>query len=104
MPTSTQWEELHDECTWTWIEEGRKVGFEVSSKKNGNSIFLPAAGYRTESALYTAGINGDYWSRSLYDNGVWPYYAIGIGISYLGFDSSGFSRDRGFSVRPVRSW
>lgn len=103
MPTSAQWEELHDECTWTWIEEGRKVGFEVSSKKNGNSIFLPAAGYRTESALYTDGTNGCYWSCSLYDNGVWPYYAIGIGLKgSLGVDFSGFSRHYGFSVRPVR--
>lgn len=40
---------------------------------NGNSLFLPAAGYRDEYYLYHAGSSGFYWSSSLYTHD--PYEA-----------------------------
>lgn len=59
MPTTEQIRELIDSCKW----EFTGTGYRVSSKKNNNSIFLPAAGYRY----------GDKW----YGNGNAGYYATG---------------------------
>mgnify|MGYP007130648445 CR=1 FL=1 len=76
--------------------EGRMI----TSKSNGNSIFLPAAGYRYDPNLYNAGSDGYYWSRSLDTS--YSCYAY-----YLRFYSSdiythNYFRDDGKSVRPVR--
>ncbi len=104
MPTIEELQELIDECTWTWTTNYNGTGVSgriVTSKINGNSIFLPAAGCRGSSGLDDAGSSGYYWSRSLstYDSG---------SAYYLGFDSdyvhwgSGY-RCYGLSVRGVFS-
>ena len=54
MPSSAEWEELIENCTWTWTTQNGVNGYRVTSKINGNSIFLPAAG------SYDI-----YWSSSL---------------------------------------
>ena len=43
LPTENDFEELLDEdnCTWAWTTIGFREGYKVTSKKNGNSIFLP---------------------------------------------------------------
>lgn len=65
MPTKAEQDELLTECTWTWSNLHGVKGYEVKSKKNNNSIFLPAAGYSGSSDLYSAGSRGYYWSSSL---------------------------------------
>ncbi|MBQ3990469.1 MAG: hypothetical protein II630_06465, partial [Bacteroidales bacterium] len=67
---------------------------------NGNSIFLPATGYRRGSELYSAGFTGHYWSSSLYSgipNDAW--------LLSFNFNSDGcmgsLYRGDGRSVRPV---
>ena len=100
MPTKKEYDELFDNCTWTWTTQDGVNGYEVKSKTNGNSIFLPAAGYREGSGLYRAGSWGIYRSSSL----------DAAGSSYahsLDFDSGrrrwcSYSRCNGFPVRPVR--
>ena len=99
MPTDTEITELRENCTWTWTTQGGMNGYKVTSNKNGNSIFLPAAGYRSYSSLCYAGSDGGYWSSSLdtsYPSNAW----------YVYFDSSYvfrnfFLRYYGLSVRPV---
>ncbi len=60
MPSQGQWEELKDYCTWTWTGNGYKV-----SGSNGNSIVLPAAGYRNcNGVMYGVGSGGYYWSST----------------------------------------
>ena len=66
MPTRAEQGELRENCTWTWTTQNGVNGYKVTSKKNGNSIFLPAAGYRDVSSLSNAGSYGDYWSSSLF--------------------------------------
>ena len=102
MPTLVEIRELLDanNCTWTWTTQDGKNGYEVKSKTNGNSIFLPAAGYRGGSALYYAGSGGYFWSCLL--DAARSYCARN-----LGFDSGARGwyhnpRFYGFSVRPVR--
>ena len=99
MPTDAELTELRELCTWTWTTQNGVNGYKVTSKKNGNSIFLPAAGYRYDSSLSYAGSYGDYWSSSLYTGG--PDGAWGV---YFGSDNvlrSIYYRCFGQSVRPV---
>ena len=98
-PTKAQWGELLANTTNEWTTRNGKSGRLFTSKKNGQTLFLPAAGYRGLSFLYSAG--GDYWSSSLSTD--YPYSAW-----YLLFDSGNYGmsysgRYYGQSVRPVRS-
>ena len=101
-PTLVEIRELLDanNCTWTWTTQDGKNGYEVKSKTNGNSIFLPAAGYRRGSVLYDAGSGGYYWSSSLYAAG--SYDARDLNFDSGGHDWNNGGRCFGFSVRPVR--
>ena len=65
MPTKAEQDELRKHCTWEWTTLNGEKGYKVISKKNGNSIFLPAAAYRNSSNLSGAGRFGHYWSSSL---------------------------------------
>ena len=44
MPTWIELEELIDNCDWAWVTQNSVNGYRVTSRKNNNSIFLPAAG------------------------------------------------------------
>ncbi|MBO4263460.1 MAG: hypothetical protein J5871_02120 [Bacteroidales bacterium] len=101
MPTDAEWTELRNtsNCTWTWTTLSGVNGMKVTSKKTGNSIFLPAAGSRKDSSLGGAGSFGHYWSSSRYTNSPSNAY-------YVSFNSSGVygyntNRCYGQSVRPV---
>ena len=102
MPTDAEWTELRTKCTWTWTTNynGTGVKGQIVTATNGNSIFLPAAGYRRDTKLYDAGSYGYYWSSSL--NTDKPSIAW-----YVNFNSGTVRRrDYGYrsygqSVRPV---
>lgn len=64
MPTYDQLSELKSYCTWAWTTQNGVKGYKVTGP-NGNSIFLPAAGYRYDSELSYAGSRGSYCSSSL---------------------------------------
>lgn len=104
MPTQEEIYELVDSClcTWTWIKYNGVYGYNVISKVpgyEGNSIFLPAAGYRTDDELSSVGTRGYYWSSSLYTDFSEYAYDIGFGAGYFDWDYD--SRYYGQSVRPV---
>ncbi len=102
MPTKAEFAELRSRATWTWTSMSTSSGSSVNGYKvtgsNGNSIFLPASGFRDDGGLYKNGSYGHYWSSSL---------GTKYGYAYsLTFDSSecnqyDLSRYKGFSVRPV---
>lgn len=104
MPTDAEWAELRTKCTWTWVTNynGSGINGGLVKATNGNSIFLPAAGYRTDTDLDSAGTYGEYWSSSL-DTGS-PNCAW-----YVNFGSGSVNRVYryhlyryyGLSVRPV---
>ncbi len=99
LPTKAELEELNNKCTWNWTTQNGVKGYKVTGP-NGNSIFLPAAGYRYGSSLDDAGVLGYYWSST-------PFESYGIyGAFNLHFCSSdhgvhGIDRRNGRSVRPV---
>ena len=96
MPTNEEWLELLAECTVrrTLLNGGIEV-----IGPNGNSIFLPAAGYRDFSSLSYAGSSGYYWSSSLISDLPFIAYDFDTGSGNVGTNHS--SRYRGQSVRPV---
>jgi hypothetical protein len=100
MPTEEEWQELYRNTTNTWTTQNGVNG-RLFTASNGNSLFLPAAGYRTDSSLYLAGSYGYYWSSSLdtdYPSGAWLFgFLSGNYRMYNG------GRYGGQSVRPVRS-
>ena len=102
MPSLEQLKELYNSSytTTTWTTMNGVYGRKITSKSNGNSIFLPAAGHRNGTGLLDAGSYGYYWSRLLNTSNSDLAY-------YLYFNSSNVSADYldrfcGRSVRPVR--
>ena len=99
LPTSDEIDELIKKCKWKWITMNGKNGYKVTSKVNGRSIFLPAAGFRNIHGLRYAGSNGSYWSST-------PDTSSTNGAYYLNFSSSSVNRNYisrflGKSIRPV---
>lgn len=64
MPTKEEMKELDEDCTWTWTTQNGVKGMKVTGP-NGNSIFLPAAGFRYGTELLSLGLDGVYWSATL---------------------------------------
>ena len=100
MPTKKELDELREQCSWTIMVQNGVEGYEVTSRKNGNSIFLPAAGYCEGSSRFTGGF-GEYWSSSLYtfQDAAWSLY---FELRFGGVEEESYdSRYLGLPVRPV---
>ena len=99
-PTIEEWQELSRECTWTWTDVNGKKGYLVTGS-TGNSIFLPAAGWKESDESQCMDTVARYWSSSLDTDSPWKAKAL--------FESNnpllklGCCDDRcwGFSIRPV---
>lgn len=63
IPGDTEWKELYEHCQWTWTSISGTRGYLVSSC-NGNSIFLPAAGFNSFYGREDQNASGWYWSCS----------------------------------------
>ena len=98
MPTKAEQDELRNNCTWTWTTQNGVKGYKVTGP-NGNSIFLPAAGYCDGTYLSHSGSIGSYWSSSLYS--VHSDYAFQLGVNSVLAQYNDYIRCRGRSVRPV---
>ncbi len=100
IPTKAQWQELLDNTNVEWITLNGVAGRKFTAT-NGNSLFLPAAGWRNDTELDETGTNGYYWSASLVDSS--PTYAWYAYFNSGGETVSFNSRFLGQSVRAVRS-
>ena len=99
MPTEAECEELIDNCTWTWTTRNGVSGYKVTSNKNGNSIFLPAAGHRLETSRGDAGNWGYYWNSTPSEDDTRGSYNLIFNSGYHDTDWGG--RYYGCTVRPV---
>lgn len=103
MPTAAEFQELLDNTTKAWVTDYKGSGVNgYTFTGNGNTIFLPAAGYRSGTDLGDQGY-GYYWSSSLFesypDYGQYLYFYSGlVGVSDYNFDG----RFSGQSVRAVK--
>lgn len=98
MPTDAENDELCKKCKWTWISWGGHNGYVVTGP-NGNSIFLPATGWRCGTGSFDVGGCGYYWSSTFSSS-------FSSNARGLYFDSSDhftnyYYRRFGQSVRPV---
>ena len=100
MPTQAEWQELLDNTTSTWTTKNGVNG-RLFTASNGNSLFLPAAGIRSNDGLGSADFLGFYRSRSLFTDIPHRAWALIFYSSACGMDN-GCCRCHGLSVRPVR--
>ena len=100
MPTKEELNELITRCTWEWTTQNGVNGYKVTGP-NGNSIFLPAAGYRLASSLIDAGGFGSYWTST--NGGYYLDYTYAYCIEFQSSRHYICSNRRytGNSVRPV---
>ena len=99
MPTDAEQDELRNECTWAWTRQNGVQGYKVTGP-NGNSIFLPPAGYRYGADIYGTGNEVRYWSSSLNSYiSYYAYYFYFYDSYYYWYDYH--ARGLGHSVRPV---
>ncbi|MBQ8959195.1 MAG: hypothetical protein IJ057_11985 [Bacteroidales bacterium] len=101
IPTYAEWDELTVFCTQTWTTRNGAYG-RLFTAPNGNSLFLPVAGYRSSSSFIFDGEQGFYWSSSLNVDDpniawVFSFHSDGFGMN------RGFLRYYGLSIRPVHS-
>ena len=99
MPTSAEFEELMSNCTFKWTSQDGIDGCLFTSKKNGKSIFLPAAGRKYEKYHDSYGPFGRYWSSSL--NRDSPNHAMFLFFSSSSFSTNSYYRYFGLPIRPV---
>lgn len=98
LPSQKELEELGEKCRWTWTRQDGLAGYKVTGP-NGNSIFLPAAGFRLGASTGNVGTNGYYWSGSPYGSNTQNAYDLYFydALRYVSWDY----RHYGQSVRPV---
>lgn len=99
IPSREQQDELVEHCTWTWTTRNGVNG-QLVTGPNGNSIFLPAAGFRSSSSPVNAGMNGCYWSRTVHFT--FPTHAYGMYFASEGINCHESGRSDGQTVRAVR--
>ena len=96
LPTKAEYEELLNNCQWTFITIGNHNGYKVIGP-NGNYIFLPSAGYRNGALRHNSGSGGGYWSSTPYDSK--DSYVLYFSSGSRGVDWN--YRSDGQSVRAV---
>ena len=99
MPTYLEFEELLTRCNWVWTTMNGVRGYKVTSKSNGNSIFLPATGYHIGAGYFMNGQCSSYWSANITNNNSGD--AWNVLIDENGHKLVDGRRHCGSPVRPV---
>ena len=100
MPTDYDFNELMANCTWTMTTQNGVSGYTVTSKINGNHIFLPFAGNYGDSYVYGIGNEGRIWTSTVVegdDNTNNAYYLYISNVRNV----QDYRRCYGYSIRPV---
>ena len=99
MPSKEEVDELTQQCTWIWTTHNNVNGYKVTGP-NGNSIFLPVAGYKGAGPTYPAGEDGLYWTSTL-EKGHFSYLIVLHNDAPPTEASTKGTRCFGFTIRPV---
>ena len=102
MPTVDEYEELIANCTWQWITKDGVNGYKITSKKTGNSIFLPITGCRFYADIQLRGVSGIYWTSSLYTANPNKAWCLEFNVSDISVYYGNLSSNR-FSGRCIRA-
>ena len=100
LPSKEEWEELRNNCNWEWKQMGTEKGYRITSRKNGNSIFLPAGGwkYNNDLIFYLMDHEGLYLSSDKNDN--WNIWSLSFSDDNIVVRGDNDAKI-GYSVRPV---
>lgn len=101
MPTQADFEELTANTTSTWETLNGVNGRRFTSKTNGNSIFVPAAGGCYDGSANDVGSGGCLWSSSLREGNsrnAWYLGFLSDGVGVYGY----YGRFGGLTVRAVK--
>lgn len=103
IPTIQQIRELKENCIWRVATKNGISGYEVKSKRNGKSIFLPAAGCPEGGRRTETNEAGYYWSSTLDYGASLNACALDLDLeeNEVDVDSWGYRRE-GMSIRPVQ--
>ena len=88
MPTMDEFQELLDKCTWEWAQINGMNGYKVTAE-NGNSIFIPAAGFQIQGYNQMTGSQLYYWTSNQGNENGFAYASI----EYPGNDSGPYIWD-----------
>ena len=94
MPTTGEVDELQKNCKWTQAILNGHHGVFITGR-NGNSIFLPAAGVFVDKEKKLVETEGRYWTSSAMDNGKALYFKT------KDAEKEHYFRSCGLSIRPV---
>lgn len=98
IPTGDDFDELYRNCTKTWtIYNGVNGCLFVGH--NGNSIFMPASGGRSDESIQNDGSCGFYWLNSVDSSE--PEYAWGFLVDSTSAYVTSYYRMYGQTIRPV---
>ena len=110
MPTNAEFQELIDKCTWTWTTVNGKEGYKVTSKQNGNIIFLPVTSisvFNSSDNSYTVlpydscgNISYPEWIDALY--AAYMSSSLATGKSYLAYGFNIYSDERIEGIQGIQ--
>lgn len=99
MPTKAEFNELLNNCKWTWTVVEGVFGYRVSSYRNGNSIFIPVVGVKTGYSTSGEGYISSYWSSTLASKSDQAMRLMVLNDPQLGVVQ--YARWIGCPIRPV---
>lgn len=101
IPTTEQWKELINQCTWVEKTENNVKGYRVTGP-NGNSIFLPFSGCSYDGKNYGVGSYCYYWTGNNVSSDISKaqaaYLKVGTKATF-----SNLNRRTGVAIRPVEA-
>ena len=106
MPTEAECEELAnpDNCIWEWTTNNGINGYKVTSKKTGNSIFLPITGFRFYGKTQFRAIYGYYWTSTVFTGNPKNAIRLEFNLDEVKVDYGNLSSNRfsGHCIRAVQ--
>lgn len=104
IPTKDEWTELINNCDFEWTGINGMTGAKVTSRINGNSIFLPAAGNMVEANHTHDQLGCFYWTSTEYEQSdiTQECRNYRANIDATNHSAEGYDYpDVGFSIRAV---
>lgn len=98
LPSQSDWEELMNDCFWSWDVQNGMQGMLVRGP-NGNTLFLPAAGYMAQGKISSFNDYGAYWTCDAAPANPGCSWSLFFGMDFVYWNP--FYQVCSASVRPV---
>jgi len=98
MPSRVQIKEIVEQCNYSWITISGVKGCMFTSKKNGKSVFFPAAGVFWDNDLHYASEFANYWSSTQNPD----FISHAYGPSFRSSGASWYTYGERYTGNPVR--